>query len=186
MPALYETVTLKSSKNCRVTLNMLLHRKDICGYIRKLAVRPNYYLAWPKPDEHLSEAWVVETIEQLSTNLTAMHTFDWDGLELPNDSLWVTLRSKCVFHLSAPPRPLTPSSCPELKSVFSNVGTRPLDPESSLFDFTDLTSFSLIVRHGLGGSGVWLSRWQLHRNTDFSRAFPCAGTHTPAVLGHAH
>ena len=75
MPALYETVTLKSSKNCRVTLNMLLHRKDICGYIRKLAVRPNYYLAWPKPDEHLSEAWVVETIEHLSTSLTAMHTF---------------------------------------------------------------------------------------------------------------
>ena len=186
MPALYETVTLKSSKNCRVTLNMLLHRKDICGYIRKLAVRPNYYLAWPKPDEHLSEAWVVETIEHLSTSLTAMHTFDWDGLELPNDSLWVTLRSKCVSHPSAPPRPLTPSSCPELKSVFSNVGTRPLDPESSLFDFSDLTSFSLIVRHGLGGSGVWLRALQLHRNTDCSRTFPGAGAHTRAVLGHAH
>ncbi|KAF8964515.1 hypothetical protein BDZ97DRAFT_1660197 [Flammula alnicola] len=141
MPALYETVTLKSSKNCRVTLTMLLQRRDICGYIRKLAVRPNYYLAWPRPDEHLSEAWVVEMIEKISKDLTVMHTFDWDGLELPKDSLWETLRS----------------NCPDLKSVFSNVGTRPLDPESTLFNFSNLTSFSLIVRHGLGGSELFPS-----------------------------
>jgi hypothetical protein len=44
-------------------------------------------------------------------------------------------------------------SCPQLKGIFTNVGTRPLDPESALFSFTNLTSFSLIVRHGLGGSG---------------------------------
>ena len=81
---------------------MLLERNDICGHIRKLAVRPNYYLAWPRADEHLSEAWVVETIDKLSTNLTAMHTFDWDGLELPVDSLWETLQTKFVYH-SAPP-----------------------------------------------------------------------------------
>ncbi|KDR79531.1 hypothetical protein GALMADRAFT_63638 [Galerina marginata CBS 339.88] len=139
MPALYETVTLKSSKNCRVTLKMLKGRKDICGYIKKLAVRPNYYLAWPRPDEQLSEAWVVSMIEDISKDLITMHTFDWDGLELPIDSLWETLRS----------------NCPELRSVFSNVGTRPLDPASTLFDFSNLTSFSLIVRHGLGGSELF-------------------------------
>ncbi|KAF8188960.1 hypothetical protein BJ912DRAFT_1022422 [Pholiota molesta] len=104
MPALYETVTLKSSKNCKVTLEMLSKRKDICGYIRKLAVRPNYYLAWPKADEHLSEEWVVKMIESISR-------------------------------------------------LYQRRNAR-LDPMSSLFDFSDLTSFSLIVRHGLGGSGV--------------------------------
>ncbi|KAH9476327.1 hypothetical protein JR316_0011902 [Psilocybe cubensis] len=139
LPALYETVTLKSSKNCRVTLSMLKSRKDICGYVRKLAVRPNYYLAWPRPDEQLSEEWVVSMIEDISMDLISLHTFDWDGLELPDDSLWHTLRS----------------NCPELKSVFSNVGTRPLDPSSTLFDFSNLTSFSLIVRHGLGGSDLF-------------------------------
>ena len=94
MPALYETVTLKSSKNCKVTLKMLTMRKDICGYIKKLAVRPNYYLAWPKPDEYINETRVVQQIETISKHLVNMHTFDWDGLELPNDSLWETLRSK--------------------------------------------------------------------------------------------
>lgn len=75
---------------------MLRSRKDICAHVRKLAVRPNYYLAWPRPDEQLSEAWVVTMIQDISMDLTAMHTFDWDGLELPDDSLWETLRSKWV------------------------------------------------------------------------------------------
>ena len=45
------------------------------------------------------------------------------------------------------------NSCPQLKGIFTNVGTRPLDPQSALFSFSNLTSFSLIVRHGLAGSG---------------------------------
>jgi len=94
MPALYETVTLKSSKNCRITLKMLTTHKDICGHIKKLAVRPNYYLAWPKADEYINETWVVQQIETISKDLIKMHTFDWDGLELPDDCLWETLRSK--------------------------------------------------------------------------------------------
>ncbi len=75
---------------------MLRERRDICRYVRKLAVRPNYYLAWPKPDEELSEVWVVDMIEEFSKDLVMMHTFDWDGLEQPKDSLWTTLRLKCV------------------------------------------------------------------------------------------
>ncbi|KAF8148050.1 hypothetical protein B0H34DRAFT_738094 [Crassisporium funariophilum] len=139
LPALYDTVILKSSKNCRVTLRMLKEQKDICAYVKKLAVRPNYYLSWPKPDEQLDESWVVQMIGEISKDLTTMHTFDWDGLELPSDELWETLRI----------------NCPGLKSIFTNVGTRPLDPESSLFSFSNLTSFSLIVRHGLGGSELF-------------------------------
>ncbi|PPQ85300.1 hypothetical protein CVT24_006411, partial [Panaeolus cyanescens] len=139
LPALYDTVTLKSSKNCRVTLTMLEQRPELCGYIKKLAVRPNYYLSWPKPDDELDEDWVVAKIQSISVHLTNMHTFDWDGLELPRDSLWDVLRL----------------NCPNLKSVFSNVGTRALDADSALFSFSNLTSFSLIVRHGLGGSDLF-------------------------------
>ena len=99
MPALYDTVTLKSSKDCKATLEMLKQRRDICSYIRKLALRPNYYLAWPKQDDDLSEAWVAEMIEIISKDLKMMHTFDWDGLELPRDSLWTTLRLKYVTYI---------------------------------------------------------------------------------------
>ena len=45
------------------------------------------------------------------------------------------------------------TSCPQLKGIFTNVGTRPLDPHSALFSFSNLTSFSLIARHGLGDPG---------------------------------
>jgi len=101
MPALYDTVILKSSKHCRTTLRMLKDKKNrhICQLIRKLAVRPNYYLAWPRPDELLDEGWVVRMIEDISKNLPSLHTFDWDGLELPNDTLWVALQAKYVCFL---------------------------------------------------------------------------------------
>lgn len=187
MPALYDTVTLKSSRNCRVTLEMLRKRRDICGFIRKLAVRPNYYLAWPKPDEQLSEAWVADMIEEISMDLKTMHTFDWDGLELPKDTLWTRLRLKYVS-----PRPLhigacSPSgSCPQLKSVFSNVGTQPLDPFSALFEFTDLTSFSLIVRHGLGGSGKAETSFSLSFFDLCLRTFSRPRRNPSTVLGDAH
>ena len=100
MPALYDTVTLKSSKECKSTLEMLKTRGDICGYIRKLALRPNYYLAWPKRDDDLSEVWVAEMVEIISKDFKMLHTFDWDGLELPKDSLWTTLRLKYVTRIS--------------------------------------------------------------------------------------
>lgn len=139
LPALYDTVILKSSRTCKITLSMLAQHRHLCGLIRKLAVRPNYYLSWPRPDEPLDERWVVDMIKEIADGLTSMHTFDWDGLELPKDCLWDSLRLRC----------------PQLKSVFSNVGHWALNPNSSLFKFRGLTSFSLIIRHGLGGSELF-------------------------------
>ncbi|EAU86530.2 hypothetical protein CC1G_10252 [Coprinopsis cinerea okayama7 len=139
LPALYETVVLKSSKNCRRTLKMLQTKRHLCRHIRKLAVRPNYYLAWPQQDDYLDEGWVVDRLIDLADDLKGLVTFDWDGLEVPDDRLWDTLRLKC----------------PLLKSVFTNIGQNPLNPETSLFSFTDLTSFSVIVRHGLPGSELF-------------------------------
>ncbi|TFK71967.1 hypothetical protein BDN72DRAFT_876816 [Pluteus cervinus] len=141
MPALYETVLLKSSRKCLTTLPLLLTRPEIARHVRKLAVRPNYYLAWPKPDEPIEEDWVANQIMLIaeSGSLSMLHTFDWDGLEMPKDELWSTLQ-RC---------------CPQLRTVFSNVGYKPLDPDSKLFDYKALTSFSLIVRHGLGGADLF-------------------------------
>ncbi|KIK52077.1 hypothetical protein GYMLUDRAFT_180601 [Collybiopsis luxurians FD-317 M1] len=139
MPVLYDTVVLKSSHACKITLTMLVQRPNICRYIRKLAVRPNYYLAWPKANEHLDEYWVCDMLIQSAENMPLLHTFDWDGLEMPNNQLWVTLRNKC----------------PMLKTVYSNIGYQPLDPNSTLFDFTGLTSFSLTVRHSLDETNLF-------------------------------
>lgn len=77
---------------------------------------------------------MVAKLEELAGDLENMHTFDWDGLELPEDRLWETLRIRYVDFLRnrvsccqwMVPR------CPKLKSVFSNVGTRPLDGNSQV------------------------------------------------------
>ncbi len=92
--SLYRTLTLQSSNDCKVILEMLLKRKDLCGYIRELVVRPNYYQAWPQPDKRICEVWVANAIKKISRHLKAIRSFDWDGLELPDDSLWSELRSK--------------------------------------------------------------------------------------------
>lgn len=81
---------------------MLLAHPHLCSYIKKLAVRPNYYLAWPKSDNTLDENWVVKMIIDLSKYLKNMHTFDWDGLESPQDQLWNELRIKQVSRLICP------------------------------------------------------------------------------------
>ncbi|KAF5372348.1 hypothetical protein D9615_009263 [Tricholomella constricta] len=156
VPALYESVYLKSSRKCQLTLTMLAKRPDICAHIRKLAVRPNYYLSWPRPDEPLRENWVAFMIEGMAGSLVSLHTFDWDGLEVPQDRMWGALRR----------------SCPNLRNIFSNVGMRPLDACSEvavllsdriaaypitwqLFEFSNLKSFSLIVRYGLNGADLF-------------------------------
>ncbi|KAF8987541.1 hypothetical protein BDQ17DRAFT_1374950 [Cyathus striatus] len=63
LPSLYTTLILKSSKKCKSTLEMLTRRPEISKHIKKLAVRPNYCLSWPKPDEWLDEEWVVGAID---------------------------------------------------------------------------------------------------------------------------
>ncbi|KAK7042082.1 F-box domain-containing protein [Favolaschia claudopus] len=141
IPELYRTVHLKSSRSCKSALAMLVRKPELSQHIQKLAVRPNYYLSWPNRDVHLPEAWVAQVISRIARKkgLKQLRTFDWDGLEMPEDDLWRTLRN----------------SCPELKEVFSNVGFQPLNPNSELFQFSDLTNFSLSVRHGLGESDIF-------------------------------
>jgi hypothetical protein len=71
---------------------MLSNRPDLCGHIRKLLVRPNYYLSWPKRDKFIDEEWVATMIADIAPNLVLLNAFDWDGLEVPSDRLWEALR----------------------------------------------------------------------------------------------
>ncbi|KAF4609532.1 hypothetical protein D9613_012248 [Agrocybe pediades] len=140
-PSLYHTITLSSSRACSRTLRMFLKKPHLAQLVRKMVLRPNYYLAWPREDKRIDEGRVEDMVIRLAMSgdgdaLAGLETFDWDGLEMPNSVLWTTLRLRC----------------PRLKNVFTNLGRIPIDPDSSLFDFRDLKSFSMIVRHGLGGT----------------------------------
>ncbi|KAK2467745.1 hypothetical protein APHAL10511_000040 [Amanita phalloides] len=112
---------------------MLARRPDVCAHIRRLVVRPNYYLSWPRRDKHLDEEWLARMIETVAPGLRGLTVFDWDGLELPGDPLWEALRV----------------SCPQLRSISTNLGSRLVHSRSKLFQFSHLVSFSLIVRHNV-------------------------------------
>ncbi|KAG6835456.1 hypothetical protein H0H93_001306 [Arthromyces matolae] len=83
---------MNSSTQCRTTLSMLSSHPEICAHIRKLGVRPNYYLAWPKTDKVLDEDWVVLTIAKMAKHLLSLNAFEWSGNEIPRDLLWSSLR----------------------------------------------------------------------------------------------
>lgn len=92
---------------------MLSNHPEICMYVRSLSVRPNYYLAWPKPDEALDEEWVAATISRMAKHFTLLDTFDWDGLEAPPDTMWNSLRRWYVRPLFLHVRNLNKKQVPE-------------------------------------------------------------------------
>ncbi len=141
MPALYDTVVLGSTRSCQSGLRMLCERPEVCRWVRKLAVRPDYYLAWPRPDKPIDESWVAEQLAAIALTgmLRSLHTFDWDGHEMPGSVLWDALRD----------------GCPELRTLSTNVGYHPIDGSSSLFTFHNLKAFSLTVRHSLNGDDLF-------------------------------
>ncbi|KAJ6549054.1 hypothetical protein DFH09DRAFT_1169631 [Mycena vulgaris] len=147
LPHLYRLVCLGSSQTCKVTLRMLDRRPELCAHIRKLVVRPKYHLAWPKADEPRdikTHVWVWDMLAKLRSNGM--------GPEMAGDKLWRALK-----HF-----------CPALKRVFCTVGVYPIesimDMERAVFQFENLTAFSLAVRINPDGSPTLLSRESLPSN----------------------
>ncbi|KAJ7454684.1 hypothetical protein FB451DRAFT_1278980 [Mycena latifolia] len=135
LSSLYASLDLKSSGACRATLKRLDLEPNLAIHIRKLVVRPSRPSRWIRANETtVDESLVADMLAQLASSghLENLHTFIWDGMESPNDSLWLALRL----------------NCPHLKTVGTSVGlnTQKLDPESHLFDFRDLIGFSLVTQ----------------------------------------
>lgn len=132
---LYASVDIHSSELCRSLLKHLTQRSDLTRHIKKLIVRPNHPPGWAnRTDKSIDESWVSSMIEEIALhdNLMALNTFLWDGLEMPNDSLWLTLRTRC----------------PNLSHVGTSVGPKlqNFSAESQLFRFRNLTGFSLTTQ----------------------------------------
>jgi len=145
-PFLYKAVELRSSSQCLVTLSMLLENHALARHIKKLAIQPNI-LVWAAQEsgDEVNEDSVVSLIESLaeSSCLHNLTFFAWSGLEVPLDSLWLSLR---IF-------------CPSLRNVYcrARIGQISLAPNSHLFEFSDLTEFSLRCKRK-----VWPAPEMLH------------------------
>ncbi|KAJ6513093.1 hypothetical protein C8R45DRAFT_334233 [Mycena sanguinolenta] len=149
LPTLYSSVDLRCNAHCQHTLKFLLTHPHIARCIKSLIVRPNneeWAQATPQSSMREIESWVVVTIDQMAIHLVNLKTFVWDGREFPKyDAVWQSLRL----------------SCPELRHVGVTVGlgdftfrSRKVMPtNSALFQFNDLTGFTLRVKQ-LVGSGL--------------------------------
>ncbi|KAJ7446919.1 hypothetical protein B0H11DRAFT_373217 [Mycena galericulata] len=147
LPTLYTSVDLRCNAHCQSTLSFLLTHPHIARCIKTLTVRPNNE-EWAQPQSSMREieSWVVVTIDQMAIHLVNLQTFVWDGREFPKyDHVWQSLRA----------------SCPQLRHVGVTVGlgdftfrSRKVMPtNSTLFQFNDLTGFTLRVKQ-LVGSGL--------------------------------
>ncbi|KAG6917352.1 hypothetical protein DXG01_002817 [Tephrocybe rancida] len=80
-----KTFALEAFVNCpKLTCN-----------IRMLVVRPNNVERAPAGD-HLDEDFVAGLIATVASRMSLLRSFYWDGLEMPNDKLWLALRQLFV------------------------------------------------------------------------------------------
>jgi hypothetical protein len=103
MSQLYGKVELKANKHCTTTLEAFSNQPEITQHINTLIVRPNYMERTPSGD-FLDETFVSSIIIRMSSRLPALQAFAWDGVEMPEDGLWHSLRQRFVkipCHMSA-------------------------------------------------------------------------------------
>ncbi|KAE9394247.1 hypothetical protein BT96DRAFT_923674 [Gymnopus androsaceus JB14] len=125
-PLLFHDIELRGLKRAFKIVQYLLLNPKRARTVRSLVIRPSYLRRTSKKrlagEQHLSSC-----VERLAPKLHNLRKFVWDGIEIPASSMWASLRL----------------GCPRLKEIGTNLGGEEIDPESELFAFSDLTSFSL-------------------------------------------
>lgn len=134
MQVLYESVDLCSADQCSRTLSMLQRRPEVARHVRKLVVRPDEDPRRRRRRYSPVDGYLVSaSVRQAAPRLDALHTFIWDGEDLPPyDDMWFALRI----------------SCPQLRTIGTSMGPVTPNPRSHLFDFSNLAGFSLTLRSG--------------------------------------
>jgi hypothetical protein len=99
MSKLYDTVELKANKHCISALEAFSKQPEITQHIHTLIVRPNNMEQTPL-DDFLDETFVSNIIVCMSCRLPALQAFTWDGVEMPGDNLWLSLRKLFVNFVS--------------------------------------------------------------------------------------
>ncbi|KAF9468201.1 hypothetical protein BDZ94DRAFT_1247456 [Collybia nuda] len=139
LPSIYRTIELKSNQQCRLMIKSLANRPELSEYIRTLILHPNRPSPWAGlgSEKPLKESELAASIQKLASSgrLPALTTFKWEGLEAPNDDLWLSLQKYC--------------RC--LRVIGTTVGlkTHTISPDSSLFSFQGLLGFSLTTQKSL-------------------------------------
>ncbi|KAJ3987155.1 hypothetical protein F5890DRAFT_1499770 [Lentinula detonsa] len=151
-PFLYHDIEIRSLDRATILIQHLLNHPDVACLVHSLVLRPSYL---QKASKQLleGEQELAFLLKQLAPNLPQLRKFVWDGLEVPESDIWAALRA----------------GCPLLKGIGINLGCKQLDPDSELFQFSNLQSFSLTSEiHGAlylsphaGGENLPLALWRM-------------------------
>ncbi|KIK63394.1 hypothetical protein GYMLUDRAFT_466528 [Collybiopsis luxurians FD-317 M1] len=126
LPYLYRDIEVRDLNDALKLIHFLLDNTHIACTVVSLVLRPCYLREYSKK-RLAGERDLANAVERLAPHLHNLEKFIWDGIEAPPSQLWASLRA----------------GCPQLKDIGTNIGNDPLDPESELFGFSNLRSFSL-------------------------------------------
>lgn len=83
---------------CNERVAFFLRRPHLARCVRKLILRTHSRLYFSDiPPARKDDAELTRAVELLLPNLHNLLSFDWDGVEMPNDKLWLALRARCVL-----------------------------------------------------------------------------------------
>uniref|UniRef100_A0A0W0EXJ5 F-box domain-containing protein n=1 Tax=Moniliophthora roreri TaxID=221103 RepID=A0A0W0EXJ5_MONRR len=158
--SLYASVKLDHADACRSNLKRFRKRSDLTKWIKVIDLRLIQRSGWSTNTERgIDEDWAALMVQQMASegSLPLLNTFKWQGLESPNNSLWLALRS----------------GCPLLRVVGTTVGKRThlIGSDSHLFDFRELEGFHL--------STLILERWEGESDTLPQRLWDMLLSHSP-------
>lgn len=93
-PLLYARVELKTNRHCKATLIAFAKRPQYAQLVRRLVVRVNDP-QWTDPDDDIDEDAIASLITQIAIagSFSALSSFQWDGMEMPGDNLWLALKA---------------------------------------------------------------------------------------------
>ncbi|KAG6811141.1 hypothetical protein H0H92_008796 [Tricholoma furcatifolium] len=132
-PTVANSVTLKSIEQCNLTLWMLSQRPDIACHVRELYIKPS---SSPDCKQSISVSLLASAAVRDAASTQYFDTlwkFVWDAEEKPyNEDMWFALRI----------------GCPQLRYIGTSVGRQLPAHSSHLFDFVNLSGFSLTLKHG--------------------------------------
>jgi hypothetical protein len=92
---LYSTIELRSNRLCKAALTGLTRHPGIPQHIKKLVVRPNS-AEWTLPGDDIDESLVSNLLASVVPLCRRLEEFVWDGWEMPDDRLWLVLRTSYV------------------------------------------------------------------------------------------
>ncbi|KAF5345491.1 hypothetical protein D9757_013508 [Collybiopsis confluens] len=123
---LYHDIHVRGLQSSLKVIQFLLAHPHIARTVVSIVLRPNYLLGATKTRLD-GEQDLARAVERLAPYLYQLQRFIWDGIEAAPNEMWASLRAGCL----------------QLKHIGTNIGNRKLDPDSEIFAFSDLRSFTL-------------------------------------------